>query len=212
MACLSENILKKIKVDLDQREDVIRQSVYEALVSLDKPDLSDSIVVSYFIWAQNLTPAKVGKEICYHMTSGVRHSKSGSLLDQCTGKVVDSVCFDKQQRCGLIRVAFPLKMLQDDEGNPSALTVSHYFTRESRVEHWRFGRAPRTSGVPSFAIPRFPRTLSDYVNGIIRAGFVLKAIEEPRPTEEACHEIPTWQRWRDHAGVFLYFKADKPVG
>ena len=102
--------------------------------------------------------------------------------------------------------------LQDDEGNPSALTVSHYFTRESRVEHWRFGRAPRTSGVPSFAIPRFPRTLSDYVNGIIRAGFVLKAIEEPRPTEEACHEIPTWQRWRDHAGVFLYFKADKPVG
>lgn len=125
MAILSSDILDKIKFDLDEREDVIRGAVYEALEQLPKPDLSKNIVVSYFIWAQSLTPAEVGKEICYHMTSGVRNPEEGTLLDQCTGKVVDNVCFDKQRRCGLVRIAFPLKILQDDNGNIYSNDILH---------------------------------------------------------------------------------------
>ena len=125
MAILKSSVLEKIKIDLDEREEMIRQAVYEAMEQFPVSDLSENIVATYFIWAQNLTPAKVGKEICYHMTSGVRHPQSGSLLEQCTGKVIDSVCFDKQQRCGLIRVAFPLKMLQDDKGNIYSSDILH---------------------------------------------------------------------------------------
>ena len=111
MKYLDSKTLDIIKQDQDNREALIRRHVYEAMEELDPPDLSESIVASYFVWAHTLTPNQVGQEICYHMTSGVRSSQAGSLLDQCTGKVVDWVCFDKEQRCGLVRVAFPLKML-----------------------------------------------------------------------------------------------------
>jgi len=125
MKYLDSNTLDIIRQDLDQREELIRKAVYEALFQLDKPDLSESIVASYFICARNLSPAQVGKEICYHMTSGVRKAEAGSLLEQCTGKVVDSVCFDKEQRCGLVRVAFPLKMLLDETGNIFSTDILH---------------------------------------------------------------------------------------
>jgi hypothetical protein len=55
------------------------------------------------------------------------------------------------------------------------------------------------------------RTLSEYVNAIIAAGFVLKATAEPRPSEEYCQAHPSQRGWRDHAGLFLYFRAEKPA-
>jgi len=125
MAVLSSEVLETIKFDLDNREDTIRRAVYEALAQMPAPDLSESIVASYFVWTTDLRPAEVGKEICYHMTSGVRKAKAGLLLDDCTGKVVDCVSFDKEQRCGLVRVAFPLKMLQDNDGNIYSSDILH---------------------------------------------------------------------------------------
>ena len=114
-----------IKQDLDQREEVIRRHVYEAMDHLAEPDLVDHISATYFIWSYNLTPGEVGKEICYHMTSGVRHPKEGSLLDQCTAKVVDSIAFDREERCGVVRVAFPLKMLEDENGDIFSTDILH---------------------------------------------------------------------------------------
>ena len=64
---------------------------------------------------------------------------------------------------------------------------------------------------PEFAVPRFDRILSEYVNGIIGAGFVLRQIEEPRPSEEYCQAHPSQRGWRDHAALFLYFRAEKPT-
>ena len=125
MSYLNSEILGKIKVDLDDREEVIRTAVYDALSQLPEPDLSESIVASYFVWSNTLALADIGKEICYHMTSGVRNPEAGSLFDDCTGKVVDYVSFDKEMRCGLVRIAFPLKMLQDDNGNVYSTDILH---------------------------------------------------------------------------------------
>jgi hypothetical protein len=50
-----------------------------------------------------------------------------------------------------------------------------------------------------------------YVNGLVRAGFALKRIEEPRPTEEVAVENPWIAPWRIHAAIFIYFHAEKPV-
>ena len=61
-------------------------------------------------------------------------------------------------------------------------------------------------------MPRFDRTLSEYVNTVIAAGFVLRQIEEPRPSEEYCQAHPSQRGWRDHAALFLYVRAEKPSG
>ena len=105
----SSDTLDTMKINLDSRESIIRQAVYDVLADLPKPDLSDQIVVTYWVHAQNLTPAQVGREISYHMTSGVRKPPAGSLLEECTGRVLDSVDFDSSGRLGVVRVGFPLE-------------------------------------------------------------------------------------------------------
>jgi SAM-dependent methyltransferase len=98
----------------------------------------------------------------------------------------------------------------DADDDPGRLTVSHYFSEQPFVERWKFSKNPASRNLEPFAVPVFPRTLSDYVNTLIKTGFVLKGIEEPRPSEEACREHPWLQRWRDHATLFLYIRASKP--
>jgi len=99
--------------------------------------------------------------------------------------------------------------IPDEQGNCIKLTVSDYFDDQPRVEHWRFSKGGAPKDVMPFAVPRFPKTLSEYFNALIQAGFVLKQIEEPRPSEEVCKQHPWLQRWRDHAAAFLYVRAAK---
>jgi SAM-dependent methyltransferase len=100
------------------------------------------------------------------------------------------------------------RWLRDETGRKVQWAVGDYFNAAAWVERWRFTDAsPET---PEFAVPRFDRTLSEYVNAIIAAGFVLKAIAEPRPSEEYCQAHPSQRGWRDHAALFLYFRAEKP--
>jgi hypothetical protein len=88
------------------------------------------------------------------------------------------------------------------------LLVSRYFDPGDWVEHWRFTDAPPEA--PQFHTPRFDRTLSYYVNSVIGAGFVLSRLEEPRAPEEYCREHPGQRGWRDHAALYLHFRASKP--
>jgi SAM-dependent methyltransferase len=101
--------------------------------------------------------------------------------------------------------------MEDENGNATKLTVSDYFGDQPYVERWRFKGGPAPKDARPFAVPFFPRTLSEYVNTLIRAGFVLEEIAEPRPSEDACKEHPWLQRWRDHATLFLYVRAVKPA-
>jgi ribulose 1,5-bisphosphate carboxylase large subunit-like protein len=114
-----------MKLDLDAREETVRETVYEVMAELPRPDLSDQIVVTYWVHAATLTPAQVGREISYHMTSGVRKAPSGSLLDACTGQVIDAVDFDNSGRLGLVRVGFPLKMLRHEDGSLYSTDILH---------------------------------------------------------------------------------------
>jgi SAM-dependent methyltransferase len=100
---------------------------------------------------------------------------------------------------------------EDESGYATKLTVSDYFDDQPYVERWRF-KGPAPKEATPFAVPVFPRTLSEYVNTLIRTGFVLEEIAEPRPSEEACNRHPWLRRWRDHATLFLYVRARKPSG
>ena len=99
--------------------------------------------------------------------------------------------------------------IRDEHGNDVKITVSDYFAREPWVERWRFSKAPGSEIIEPFAVPRFPRTLSGYLNALIETGFVLKRVQEPRPSQEMCEKHPWLQRWRDHAAMFLYVYAVK---
>ena len=103
-----------------------------------------------------------------------------------------------------------LEWIGDVDTNNVKLVVSNYFDDKPWVEHWRFSQAPILEDVRLFAVPSFPRTLTLYINTLIKTGFVLKEIEEPRPTEEACKTYPWLKRWREHAAMFLYVRAIKP--
>lgn len=102
----------------------------------------------------------------------------------------------------------------DDEGREGELklTVSHYFSKEPRVEEWRFSKGPIPADSPPFEVPYFPRTLSEYLNALVEAGLAIRRIEEPRPTEKACREHPWLRCWRNHAAIFIYVRAAKPAG
>jgi ubiquinone/menaquinone biosynthesis C-methylase UbiE len=96
--------------------------------------------------------------------------------------------------------------------NKPALTVSGYFSKKQWIERWQFSQVPEEirKGTPLFAIPRFPRTLSEYINTLIQAGFVLKQLGEPRPSASECHKYPYLQKWRDAGALFLHIHCAKP--
>ena len=94
-------------------------------------------------------------------------------------------------------------------GAEKGLVVGRYFDDRSEIERWRFTKDPDAMLYPEFEVPRFPRTLSAYINGLIEAGFRLTRIEEPRPSEALVARYSWLARWREHAAVFLYLAAEK---
>lgn len=99
---------------------------------------------------------------------------------------------------------------KDKEGRTVGLCVSRYFDHTGFIEHWSFGNRPKDEEVVPFAVPRFPRTLSDYLNAIAAAGFRISCVEEPQPTPEACKVVPRFARWRDLAAFLLLVMAERP--
>lgn len=99
---------------------------------------------------------------------------------------------------------------RDDRGEAIALRVSDYFADEPFVEQWTFSKAPVPADAPPFVVPRFPRTLSTWLNTLVQTGFALSRSEEPRPSADAAAQHPWLARWRQHAALVLYLEARKP--
>jgi SAM-dependent methyltransferase len=101
--------------------------------------------------------------------------------------------------------------IRDDAGRAVKFTVADYFNDEAWIEYWKFASAPNASQVEEFGVPRFDRTLADYVNPIVAAGLRLEEICEPRAPELACALNPrAFQKYRDHIPLFFYVRASKP--
>jgi len=103
-------------------------------------------------------------------------------------------CFDAPHR----------KKLRDEQGKAYAFEIGGYFHNlDGEVEEWTFGAlsAEQRESVREFKVPRFTRTLSEWLNLIIGAGFTLECFAEPRPSDEVVREHPNIQA----AQVFPYF-------
>lgn len=104
------------------------------------------------------------------------------------------------------------KTLRDTTGRAYAREVGDYFRQlDGEVDEWIFSSAPpevRADRAP-FRVPRFTRTLSEWLNLLVEAGFMLERFGDPRPSDEAVRERPRLQSAQVFA-VFLHVRARKP--
>ncbi len=103
--------------------------------------------------------------------------------------------------------------VRDETGRRTALLVGDYFRHGTcRVDEWIFGAAPRElkERYPRFKTPYFERTLSDWLNMLVGAGFQLEAFEEPTPDDETLAEHPEECDARIIA-YFLIVRCRKPA-
>ncbi len=105
------------------------------------------------------------------------------------------------------------RQLKNESGQPYAVEVGRYFERfDGELERWTFSAAPKEtrSAYPVFEIPRFNRTLSEWLNGILDAGFTLERTAEPHADEETARRIPHIADTRIVA-YFLHVLCRKPA-
>lgn len=103
------------------------------------------------------------------------------------------------------------KNLRNWQGRTYAFEVGDYFSNlEGEIEEWIFGAAPvhLKSKFPKFKVPRFTRTLSEWINTIIGTGFLLEQINEPRPDDETVRQYPYIQDSQVVA-YFLHIRCRK---
>jgi SAM-dependent methyltransferase len=92
-----------------------------------------------------------------------------------------------------------------------AIEVGDYFVdARGRVDEWIFGAAPESlrRGLPLFKVPRFHRTLSEWLNLLVAAGFTLEQFGEPCPSAETLEAHPSLQD-AAVAAYFLHVRARK---
>jgi ubiquinone/menaquinone biosynthesis C-methylase UbiE len=111
-------------------------------------------------------------------------------------------CFDTPHR----------RNVRDANGRTYAIEVGDYFRNlDGAIAEWLFGAAPPSvrHGLPPFKIPRFTRTVSQWLNLVIETGFVLERVEEPRPSDATVRACPAVQDAQVVA-YFLHIRVRKP--
>lgn len=85
--------------------------------------------------------------------------------------------------------------IRDSSGQEIELRLTDYFKREMVEERWKFGAAAAGGDeAEPFRVCYFNRTLEDYINPLCKTGFILEAIVEPRPGDEACRIRPSLRK------------------
>ncbi|MFA6263685.1 MAG: class I SAM-dependent methyltransferase [Candidatus Babeliales bacterium] len=100
--------------------------------------------------------------------------------------------------------------LTNEQGNITHRVVSHYFKEEPWEFSWELTKNADKSDAHPVTALHYHRTLSTYINNVLKTGFVLKEIHEPCPSDEACEKNPRLKVARDVAPSFLYVHAVKP--
>jgi hypothetical protein len=101
--------------------------------------------------------------------------------------------------------------ITDETGKRVARTIADYFQQEPHLDSWIFSAAPQElrRDRPPFQVPRFPRTLSAWLNSLAMAGLVLEEAEKPYADEAAVARYP-WLDATRTAPLFLHLRCRKP--
>ena len=85
------------------------------------------------------------------------------------------------------------KWIRNEEGKKIGFVIEDYFKKlNGELEEWIFGAAPKeiTENMNKFKIPRFTRTLSEWLNLLIEKGFILERFSEPYVEDEILEKHP----------------------
>jgi SAM-dependent methyltransferase len=102
--------------------------------------------------------------------------------------------------------------VRDETGKRTGMICGDYFDRQDgRIEEWTFGAAPDElkQRYPKFRVPRFFRTLSEWINALIDTGFTIARLQEPAPDAQAVADNPNLRCDRLFAW-FLHVQCRKP--
>jgi hypothetical protein len=103
------------------------------------------------------------------------------------------------------------KKVANENGEEIAYEVGGYFEGAVTMYEWCFSNAPpeAKAGMDKFQIPAKHRTLSQWVNMIIDAGFAIEKLDEPYATDEEIAACPAVRDTRI-LGYFLHMRVRKP--
>jgi ribulose 1,5-bisphosphate carboxylase large subunit-like protein len=122
---VAATLLDQLWVDLDAREECLREIVTDRLAENPPPQLNDAVVASYFFAFRTQSLSAAVAEISYHATSGIKDPPPGSLLEECSATAAGVDPFDASERIGLLNIAFPLKMLLQPDGHLTSVDLLH---------------------------------------------------------------------------------------
>src|SRR6266850_4151041 len=125
MKSIDAKTLEALWHDADTREERLREIVTERMVLAPPPVQDDSILATYFFAFRTQTLEEAAPEIAYHATSGTKNPPPGSLLEECTSKLVGVEAFDSTGRMGLLHMAFPLKMMLQPDRHLTSCDILH---------------------------------------------------------------------------------------
>ena len=104
---------------------------------------------------------------------------------------------------------------RDEESRTYAIEVGDYFlAARGQIDEWTFAIAPDSvrARLPKFRVPRFHRPVSEWINLLVAAGFVIEWLGEPRPADATVLDWPMLQDAQIVA-YFLHVRGRKaPVG
>jgi SAM-dependent methyltransferase len=78
------------------------------------------------------------------------------------------------------------RLVRDESGLPVAIEIARYFDRvDGEIERWIYNAAPpeAKAGLEPFEIPRFHRTLADWLNTLNDTGLAVERCVEPTVDE-----------------------------
>ena len=105
------------------------------------------------------------------------------------------------------------KTLREPDGHVRAIEVGGYFDAiDGQIDRWWFTAAPQEERrtVAPFAVPRFHRTLSQWVDLVCDAGLVIERFGEPCADPALAEAEPHVADTRV-APIFLHVRARKPA-
>ncbi len=103
------------------------------------------------------------------------------------------------------------KLLRNANRREYAVEVGRYFEKvDGQIDEWLFSAAPPQTrrGLRPFRVPQFHRTLSDWMNMIVDAGFRIERTAEPFADEETVARCPAVRDTRVVA-YFLHVRCRK---
>jgi SAM-dependent methyltransferase len=105
------------------------------------------------------------------------------------------------------------RVLREPNGTTRAIEIGGYFdSTEGKIDTFRFENIPHEErqATEPFRVPRFHRTLSGWVDLIVRSGLVIEWFGEPRVSEAVAKAEPVLEDTLV-APLFLHIRARKPA-